>query len=96
MYGCGPTVYWYQHIGNLSRYVFEDTLKRVLLYNGYKVKHIINITDVGHLTSDADEGEDKMLKALRREGLPLTKEAMLKLAKKYTNTFIKDLEKLCL
>ncbi len=94
IYGCGPTVYWYQHIGNLRRYIFEDILKRVLFYNGYKVKHIINITDVGHLTSDADEGEDKMVKAIKREGLELNKESMLKLAKKYTDTFISDMKKL--
>jgi cysteinyl-tRNA synthetase len=68
MYTCGPTVYWYQHIGNLRAYIFADSLKRVLLYEGYKVKQIINITDVGHLTSDADEGEDKMDKAVKREG----------------------------
>ncbi len=94
IYGCGPTVYWYQHIGNLYRYIFEDIIIRTLLYNGYKVKHVINITDVGHLTSDADEGEDKMLKALKREGLSLTKESMLKLADKYTTDFIKNLKKL--
>jgi len=61
-------VYWYQHIGNLRTYVFNDTLKRVLLYNGYEVKHVMNVTDVGHLTSDADEGEDKMEKAAKIEG----------------------------
>src|SRR3989338_7227663 len=66
MYTCGPTVYWYQHIGNLKAYIFADLLKRVLIYNNYKVRHIINITDVGHLTSDADEGEDKMVKAGKR------------------------------
>ena len=59
-YACGPTVYWYQHIGNLRTYVFNDILRRVLLYNGYKVKQVMNVTDVGHLTSDADTGEDKM------------------------------------
>src|SRR3989344_3501346 len=59
VYTCGPTVYWYQHIGNMRAYLFSDILKRVLLYDSYKVKHVINITDVGHLTSDADEGEDK-------------------------------------
>ncbi|MCK4358034.1 MAG: cysteine--tRNA ligase, partial [Candidatus Cloacimonetes bacterium] len=57
LYTCGLTVYNYAHIGNLRTYIFEDVLKRVLLYNGYKVKHVMNITDVGHLTSDADEGE---------------------------------------
>ncbi len=94
IYGCGPTVYWYQHIGNLYRYIFEDILIRTLEYNNYKIKHIINITDVGHLTSDADEGEDKMLKALKRENLPLTKESMLKIAEKYTKEFKQDLKKL--
>lgn len=67
-YSCGPTVYWYQHIGNLRTYIFNDTLKRVLLFNGFKVKHVMNVTDVGHLTSDADEGEDKMEKAAAKEG----------------------------
>ncbi len=68
LYTCGPTVYWYQHIGNLRSYVFSDLLKRVLLFNGYKVKHVMNITDVGHLTSNADEGEDKMEVATKKEG----------------------------
>lgn len=94
IYGCGPTVYWYQHIGNMRRYVFEDLLKRVLSYNKYRIKHVINITDVGHLTSDTDEGEDKMVKALKREGLSLTKESMLKIADKYTKVFRGDLKKL--
>jgi len=67
-YACGPTVYWYQHIGNLRTYVFNDILRRVLLYNKYKVKYVMNVTDVGHLTSDADEGEDKMEKAAKKEG----------------------------
>jgi len=94
LYGCGPTVYWYQHIGNLRRYVFEDTLKRTLLYDGYKVKHVINITDVGHLTSDAEEGEDKMMKAIKREGLSLTAESMFKIADKYSKAFFDDFKKL--
>jgi cysteinyl-tRNA synthetase len=68
IYSCGPTVYWYQHIGNLRTYIFSDLLKRVLEYNGYNVKHVMNITDVGHLTSDADVGEDKMEKAAIKEG----------------------------
>ena len=68
LYTCGPTVYWYQHIGNLRSYIFADLLKRVLLFNDYKVKHVMNVTDVGHLTSDADEGEDKMEKAAQKEG----------------------------
>ena len=65
MYSCGPTVYGRAHIGNMRAYVFADTLKRVLMYAGYKVNHVMNITDVGHLTSDADEGEDKLAKAAR-------------------------------
>lgn len=68
IYSCGPTVYWFQHIGNLRTYIFSDILKRVLLYNGFKVKHVMNVTDVGHLTSDSDEGEDKMEKAATKEG----------------------------
>ena len=67
MYSCGPTVYNYAHIGNLRAYLFMDTLRRVLKYNGYTLKHVMNITDVGHLVSDSDEGEDKMLKAARIE-----------------------------
>src|SRR5689334_13718585 len=68
VYSCGPTVYSYQHIGNMRAYVFTDTLSRVLSYNGLAVTHVINITDVGHLTSDADTGEDKLEKAASREG----------------------------
>ncbi|HTZ41906.1 MAG TPA: cysteine--tRNA ligase [Candidatus Omnitrophota bacterium] len=68
IYSCGPTVYWYQHIGNLRTYVSTDAVKRVFLYNGFDVKHIINVTDVGHLTSDADSGEDKIEKEARKEG----------------------------
>jgi len=94
LYGCGPTVYWFQHIGNMYRYVFEDILNRTLLYNGYKVKHVINITDVGHLSSDADEGEDKMMKAIKREGLQVTPESLLKVANKYASAFFEDLKKL--
>ena len=68
VYTCGPTVYWYQHIGNLRTYIFSDILKRVLIYNKYNVKQIMNVTDVGHLTSDADTGEDKIEKAARTQG----------------------------
>ena len=68
MYCCGPTVYNFAHIGNLRAYFFEDILKRVLLYNDYDVNHVMNITDVGHLVSDEDEGEDKMEKGSAREG----------------------------
>ncbi len=68
LYTCGPTVYWYAHVGNLRSYVFADVLKRVLTYNGLEVKHIINVTDVGHLTSDADSGEDKLEASAAKEG----------------------------
>ncbi|MFA6583794.1 MAG: cysteine--tRNA ligase, partial [Elusimicrobiaceae bacterium] len=68
MYACGPTVYDYAHIGNLRTYIFEDILKRVLLFSGFKVKHVMKVTDVGHLQSDADEGEDKMELGVLREG----------------------------
>ncbi len=94
LYTCGPTVYHFAHIGNFRAYIFEDILKRTLLFNGFQVKHVMNITDVGHLTSDADEGEDKMTKGLRREGLPLTREGMKQLAEKYARAFNEDLQKL--
>lgn len=94
LYTCGPTVYNYAHLGNLRAYVFEDLLKRTLLFNKYNVNHVMNITDVGHLTSDADEGEDKMTKGLQREGLPLSLAGMKKLADKYTKSFVQDLRKL--
>lgn len=94
MYNCGPTVYDVQHIGNLSAFVFADILRRTLLYNGFAVKQIINITDVGHLTSDSDEGEDKMSRALVREGLDLTLENMRELGERYTKIFLEDLQKL--
>ena len=89
LYTCGPTVYDFAHIGNLRSFVFEDILKRVLQYNDYKVKHVMNITDVGHLTSDADEGEDKMEKGSRRTG-----KSAWEIAKLYTLAFKKDLEDL--
>ncbi len=89
LYTCGPTVYWFAHIGNLRTYIFEDILKRVLEYNGYKVKHVMNITDVGHLTSDADTGEDKMEKGAKREG-----KTAWEIAEFYTQEFKKDLEQL--
>jgi len=94
MYNCGPTVYDVQHIGNLSMFVFADTLRRALEYNNFSVKQVINITDVGHLTSDADEGEDKMTKGLRREGKELTLENMRELGERYTKIFLNDLQKL--
>src|SRR5690349_14778500 len=67
LYCCGPTVYNYAHIGNLRTYIFEDVLRRTLKFNGFDVKHIMNITDVGHMTSDADAGEDKMEKAAQEQ-----------------------------
>jgi len=91
MYNCGPTVYGKQHIGNLSMFVFADILRRTLEYNRHKVKQVINITDVGHLTSDADEGEDKMTKGLKRDGLEPTLENMKMLAEKYTQIFLDDI-----
>ena len=89
MYSCGPTVYNYAHIGNFRTYIFMDTLRRVLKYNGYKLNHVMNITDVGHLESDADEGEDKMEKAAKREN-----KDPYEIAKFYTEVFFKDMEKL--
>lgn len=94
MYHCGPTVYGVQHIGNLSMFVFTDILRRTLEYNGFQTKQVINITDFGHLTSDTDEGEDKMTKGLKREGLELTLENMLSMGKKYAGVFLEDLAKL--
>jgi cysteinyl-tRNA synthetase len=91
MYNCGPTVYNYAHIGNLRSYVFADILRRVFEYNNYNVKQIINITDIGHLSSDNDEGEDKMTKALKREGKPLNLESMREIANFYFEEFKKDL-----
>lgn len=94
MYTCGPTVYDYAHIGNLRAYIFADILRRTLEYLGYEVKQVVNITDVGHLQSDADDGEDKMTNALKREGLPLTLENMKVLADRYASTFVEDLKEL--
>ncbi len=85
MYCCGPTVYHYAHIGNLRTYVFEDVLRRTLLYNKFSVKHVMNITDVGHLTSDSDEGEDKMVKGAKREG-----KSVWEIAKFYEKAFFDD------
>ncbi len=88
-YTCGPTVYNYAHIGNLRTYIFEDILKRVLLYNNYNVNHVMNITDVGHLTSDEDEGEDKMDLAVKRE-----EKTPEQIADFYTKAFKEDLSNL--
>jgi len=89
MYTCGPTVYDYAHIGNLRTYIFEDLLRRVLVFNGYAVKHVMNITDVGHLTSDADSGEDRMEKGSRRTG-----RSAWEIAAMYTEAFQADLRRL--
>ncbi len=89
LYSCGPTVYYFAHIGNLRSYLFMDNLRRVLHYNGYNLKHAMNITDVGHLESDADDGEDKMMKAARREN-----KDPYEIAKFYTDRFMEDLDKL--
>jgi cysteinyl-tRNA synthetase len=87
LYTCGLTVYDYAHIGNLRSYIFEDILRRALEFNGYRVKHVMNITDVGHLTSDADTGEDKMEKGSRRTG-----KTAWEIAEYYTRVFKEDLE----
>ena len=89
MYTCGPTVYHFAHIGNLRSYIMEDILDRYLRYSGYNLKRVMNITDVGHLSSDADEGEDKMLKGARREH-----KTVMEIAKFYTDAFFADCEKL--
>jgi cysteinyl-tRNA synthetase len=87
LYTCGPTVYDFQHIGNYRTFLFEDVLKRVLEWNGYRVRHVMNITDVGHLTSDADTGEDKMEKGARRTG-----KSAWEIAQLYTDAFVADLK----
>ncbi len=88
-YACGPTVYNYAHIGNLRAYVFEDVLRRTLEYLGYSVQHIMNITDVGHLTGDNDDGEDKMLKTSRESG-----KTVWDIAEYYTEAFFRDTDRL--
>lgn len=85
MYTCGPTVYHFAHIGNLRTYIFEDILEKTLIYLGYSVKRCMNITDVGHLTSDSDSGEDKMLKGAKRDN-----KSVLDIAKFYTEAFKQD------
>ncbi|MBQ7129098.1 MAG: cysteine--tRNA ligase [Clostridia bacterium] len=89
MYTCGPTVYHFAHIGNLRTYIMEDILEKYLRYIGYDVKRIMNITDVGHLSSDADTGEDKMLKGAKREH-----KSVMEIAKFYTKAFFDDMQKL--
>ena len=89
MYTCGPTVYHFAHIGNLRTYIMEDVLEKALRYEGYPVKRVMNITDVGHLASDADTGEDKMLKGAKREH-----KSVMEIAKYYTDAFFADCDKL--
>jgi cysteinyl-tRNA synthetase len=89
LYTCGPTVYNFAHIGNLRTYIFEDVLRRTLEYAGYDVRHIMNITDVGHLTDDADDGEDKMVKGARESG-----SSVWDIARKYTDAFFQDTDRL--
>ena len=89
MYTCGPTVYHFAHIGNLRSYIMEDVLEKYLRYTGYSVNRVMNITDVGHLASDADTGEDKMLKGAKREN-----KSVMEIAQFYTDAFFSDCEKL--
>ncbi|HEY4498100.1 MAG TPA: cysteine--tRNA ligase [Candidatus Paceibacterota bacterium] len=89
LYTCGPTVYYFAHIGNLRTYIFEDILRRTLEYNGYRVKHVMNITDVGHLTGDRDMGEDKLEKEAKKE-----RKSAWDLARFYTKSFFSDTKKL--
>ena len=89
MYTCGPTVYNFAHIGNLRTYIFEDILEKGLSYLGYDVTRAMNITDVGHLTSDGDTGEDKMAKGAKREG-----KTVYEIAEFYTNAFLDDMRSL--
>ena len=89
MYTCGPTVYHYAHIGNLRTYIMEDVLEKALRYEGYNVKRVMNITDVGHLASDADTGEDKMVKGAKREN-----KTVMDIARFYTDAFFADCDKL--
>ncbi len=89
MYVCGPTVYYYAHIGNMRAYVFADSLRRVLEMNKYKVKHVMNLTDVGHLTSDEDEGEDKIEKEAKKEG-----KSPKEISEFYTKAFFEDFDRL--
>ena len=89
IYSCGPTVYKDATIGNMRTNIFQDVLRRVLRYNGYKIKHAMNITDVGHLVSDGDEGEDKMIKSAREEN-----KTPLEIAEHYTQLFFNDLKDL--
>ena len=89
VYTCGPTVYWFAHIGNMKSYVSEDVIKRTLMHSGYKVKHVMNITDVGHLVGDANIGEDKVKMEARKEH-----KSALDVSRFYTHAFIEDMERL--
>ena len=89
LYCCGPTVYNYAHIGNMRPYTFEDVLRRTLEYAGYDVTHVMNVTDVGHLTDDGDEGEDKMIKSAREQGM-----TVWEIAEFFTKAFFRDTERL--
>src|SRR5699024_4746894 len=89
MYTCGPTVYHFAHIGNLRTYIMEDVLEKSFKFLGFKVDRVMNITDVGHLSSDADTGEDKMLKGAKREN-----KSVMDIAKFYTDAFFRDCKKL--
>lgn len=89
IYTCGPTVYNYAHIGNMRAYIFMDTLRKVLKFNGYRLDHVMNITDVGHMTSDADEGEDKMEKSAREQ-----EKSVYEIAEEYTEAFLEDIDSL--
>ena len=89
MYTCGPTVYHFAHIGNLRSYIMEDILEKYLRFTGYDVNRVMNITDVGHLTSDGDTGDDKMLKGAKREH-----KTVMEIAKFYTDAFFEDCKKL--
>lgn len=88
-YGCGPTVYNYAHIGNLRAFVFQDTLSRALRFLGYEVTHVMNVTDIGHLTDDADDGEDKMVSRAKERG-----QSVLEIAEFYTKAFFDDIDRL--
>lgn len=93
MYHCGPTVYNYVHVGNLRAFIAADILRRVCEINGYDITQVMNITDIGHLQSDEDDGEDKMTLAIKREGLPFTTESMKTIALKYYDAFRYDIER---
>ncbi len=91
MYHCGPTVYDSIHVGNLRAFLLADITRRVFAFNNYEVDQVMNITDIGHLVSDGDDGDDKMTKGLKREGLEVNLENMLKLARKYEEVFLADI-----